>query len=139
MAYRMTRRAHWMVLAAFAWLAPAHAQPQQAGIDPTRPPASAGFQEAAEEGAPGKQLQSILISGGRRVAVISGTMVPLGGMLGDARVVKISETEVVLKTGEETETLKLYPSVDKQPAARAGRRSRTDASAQGSSSRGGSK
>jgi len=50
--------------------------------------------------------------------VISGQAVPLGGMFGDARVVRITETEVVLKKGEETEVLKMYPEVDKETAKR---------------------
>jgi MSHA biogenesis protein MshK len=88
--------------------------------DPTRPPAAgAGMAQAGQDDAPaGRQLQSVLLSGGRKVAVIDGKMVPLGGMIGDARVVRIGETEVVLKTGQETETLKLFPGVEKRPAGR---------------------
>lgn len=70
----------------------------------------------------GTQLQSILLSRGRKVAVINGTMVPLGGMVGEARVVGISETQVVLKKGQETEILKMYPGIDKQPVKRAAAR-----------------
>jgi MSHA biogenesis protein MshK len=85
----------------------------QALRDPTRPPNDAGIQSG--EAAPAaNQLQSVLISSGRRVAVISGQAVPLGGMYGEAKVVKITETEVVLKKGTETEVLKLYPDVDKE-------------------------
>jgi MSHA biogenesis protein MshK len=81
-------------------------------VDPTRPPMSVG--RPSEEAPPATQLQSILISGRRRVAVINGNTVALGEMIGEARVVKITETEVVLKTGEETEVLKMYPGIEKQ-------------------------
>lgn len=90
----------------------------QALTDPTRPPSTLSGSPAAPEEAAGTQLQSILLSSGRKVAVINGTMVPLGGMVGEARVVKITETEVVLKKGEDTEVLKMYPGIDKRPVKR---------------------
>jgi MSHA biogenesis protein MshK len=112
-----------LVLAAPAVLA-------QSLADPTRPP-GAGAMLQQDEAPAGRQLQSVLMSGGRKLAIIDGTLVPLGGMFGEARVVKISETEVVLKTGDETETLKLYPSAEKQPVKRAAGRARAAAAAQG--------
>ena len=96
-------------------------------IDPTRPPMAIAKPGAVDEAPPATQLQSILISSRRRVAVINGNTVALGEMIGEARVVKITETEVVLKTGEETEVLKMYPGMEKQPVKR------------GSAGRGGSK
>ena len=108
--------------------------------DPTRPPGAGAMQQGAQDEAPaGRQLQSVLLSGGRKLAVIDGTVVPLGGMLGEARVVRISETEVILKTGEETEVLKMYPSVDKQPVKRGAGRARAGASARGTALHGGPK
>lgn len=92
----------------------AHAQ---ALADPMRPPAIAAtpVQGApADAGAARTRLQSVLISSGRRSAVIDGVVVPLGGSVGESRLVRITESEVVLKKGEETEVLKLYPSVDKK-------------------------
>ena len=138
MADRMTRAALGALLVAAAWIAGQQAFAQTPG-DPTKPPGAGAGMQAADDAPAGKQLQSILFSGGRKVAVISGTMVPLGGMLGESRVVKITESEVVLKTGEEMETLKLFPGIDKQPVKRAPSRARSDASAQGSSPRGGAK
>jgi len=104
-----------MAIAALVAMAGAQAQ---ALTDPTRPPSAASGSPAAQEEAPGTQLQSILLSSGRKVAVINGTMVPLGGMVGEARVVRITETEVVLKKGGETEVLKMYPGIDKRPVKR---------------------
>lgn len=96
-------------------------------VDPTRPPMSVDRPGAVEEAPPASQLQSILISGRRRLAVINGNTVALGDRIGEARVVRITETEVVLKTGEETEVLKMFPGIEKQPVKR------------GSAGRGGSK
>lgn len=121
----MTPRACTPFIGLVLSLAASAAMAQGAGLsDPTRPPVAIEQQGGANSPPAGRQLQSVLLSGGRRLAVIDGTMVSLGGMLGDARVVKISETEVVLKSGEETETLKLYPGVDKIPAKRAHIRAR---------------
>ena len=53
--------------------------------------------------------------------------------------VKISETEVVLKNGEELETLKLYPSIDKKAVKRASGRARASVAAPASFPQGGSK
>lgn len=129
MAHRMsdmsTRRIG-IALAAATWLAAAGAQAQappgaqrSALSDPTRPPTVAAGSGGVQDEAPaGRQLQSVLLSGGRKLAIIDGATVPLGGMVGEARVVKISETEVTLKTGDETEVLKLYPAVEKQPVKR---------------------
>lgn len=90
--------------------------------DPTRPPGGSAApvpgQASVEEVPAGTQLQSVLIAAGRRVAVINGTTVPLGGMVGEAKVIKISETEVVLRRGTETEVLKMYPGIDKQATKR---------------------
>jgi MSHA biogenesis protein MshK len=96
----------------------------QALTDPTRPPSALSAlsaSQAAEEPA-GTQLQSILMSSGRKVAVINGTMVPLGGMFGESRVVRITETQVVLKRGEETEVLTMYPGIDKRAVKRSAAR-----------------
>ena len=138
MADRMNRAIQAAALAAALGVAAAgvHAQ----GLsDPTRPPGANAMQGSAEELPAGRQLQSVLLSGGRRLAIIDGAVVALGGKVGEARVVKISETEVVLKTGEETETLKLFPSVDKQPVKRARDRARAGVAGKSSSPQGGIK
>jgi MSHA biogenesis protein MshK len=133
----MSARILGVLMLAAGWLTMTEALAQPLA-DPTRPPSASAEQEG--EAAPaGKQLQSVLLSGGRKVAVIDGTMVPLGGMVGEARVVKITETEVVLKQGEETETLKMFPGVDKQAVKRGASRGRVGATAQGSIPHGGAK
>lgn len=86
--------------------------------DPTRPPAELAVLAAggAEMAAKGPVLQSVLISRGRKSAIIGGQVVGLGEKYGEARVVKITESEVVLKTGAVTETLRLFPDVEKRSA-----------------------
>jgi MSHA biogenesis protein MshK len=88
--------------------------------DPMRPPQVSAMESTAEAAAGQGQsrLQSVLISRARRLAVIDGTVVPLGGQVGDATVIAITETGVILKKGEERETLKLYPAVQIKPVPR---------------------
>jgi len=88
--------------------------------DPTRPPASI----AAPQALPGEklntppELQSVLISPTRRVAVIDGQTVALGEKFGEARVVRIAEDEVVLRNGQDQQVLKLFPAIEKRRNSR---------------------
>ncbi len=85
----------------------------QAMSDPTRPPT--GYAEAdVGTAASGLVLQSVMISPTLKAVIINGEMVKLGGKFGSARLVKITESEVVLKDGEESQVLKLYPGVEKR-------------------------
>lgn len=85
----------------------------QAMSDPTRPPT--GYAEAdAGAAAGGPVLQSVMIAPTLKAAIINGEMVKLGGKFGSARLVKITESEVVLKEGGESQILKLYPGVEKR-------------------------
>lgn len=79
-------------------------------VDPTRPPNTVD-QEVSNAG---PVLQSILIGPARSEAIISGRTVKLGDQFGEARVMKITESEVVLKSGNEIQTLKLFPSIEKR-------------------------
>jgi MSHA biogenesis protein MshK len=93
----------------------------QALADPMRPPATPGPSPAQGAGDAEKaaaRLQSVLISPARRVAVIDGRVVQLGERVGDARLVAISESQVVLQRANGRETLKLNPVVEKKPVPR---------------------
>ena len=86
--------------------------------DPTRPPA--GFQSAAalassESATPaGQLLQSIIRPReGKPSALIGGQIVVLGGMVGERRLIALSEKEAVLKGPDGIERLSLTPSVEK--------------------------
>jgi hypothetical protein len=95
----------------------AAAQAQELG-DPTRPPPGlrGGAGTGREAGEPaGLVLQSVIISDTTRSAIISGEHVMLGGRIGPARLIKVSEAAVVLLTGDSRRTLKLFPGVQKRP------------------------
>jgi MSHA biogenesis protein MshK len=117
MAQRLIR-----ALAAFALVlgaAPAgQAAHAQALADPMRPPLAGERAGAAAAASAGARLQSVLISSGRKLAVIDGITVPLGGTIDGARLVAIRESEVVLQKGAERETLKLNPGVQIRPVPR---------------------
>jgi MSHA biogenesis protein MshK len=106
------------IVAAIAVLAGLPAMAQQALPDPTRPPPEVLAPQAERAGpalppASGPQLQSVLLArrpGGRRLAVIDGAIVPLGGKVGAAVLVEVRESSVVLQRGKQKQVLKLVSS-----------------------------
>jgi MSHA biogenesis protein MshK len=77
--------------------------------DPTRP---ASYTPAAAPVAAGRpRLESVLIAPDRRIAIISGQRVQVGDRIYGAEVVSITESEVVLRSGQASETLALFPQL----------------------------
>jgi len=97
----------------------ARAQPAPLA-DPTRPPVIEPERAGAAAKPVGPQLQSILISPSRRVAVIDGSAVSVGEKLGDATVSAISEGAVVLRYAGRKETLHLLPGVERRERSEPG-------------------
>jgi MSHA biogenesis protein MshK len=115
-------RIHLCVTCFLAILFAVEAVQAQSMNDPTRPPNATPEGESGQARVP--VLQSVMITPHGRAAIINGERVELGGKFGDARVLKITETEVVLRSAGRTEVLKLYPNVDKaakRPESRAAR------------------
>jgi hypothetical protein len=88
--------------------------------DPTRPPAivieaaTAPTARPTAAAAP-SGLQSIIRrQGARPAAVINGTYVELGGRVGEARLERVGEDSVDLRTATGRETLFLTPGVGKR-------------------------
>jgi len=87
--------------------------------DPTRPAgalmtpdATGGVAAPVESG-----VQTVILRPGRKsAAVINGQYVEVGGKLGDKRVVKITESEVVLRGESGREVMKVTPAIEKVPA-----------------------
>jgi len=109
-----------MLLAALPLAAWPAAHAQSVLSDPTRPPnmLPGALRDASRPGdappATASRLQSVLISPQRRLAVIDGRTVPLGGRVDDATLVQIAETHVTLRRGDELKTLELYPGVERK-------------------------
>lgn len=90
--------------------------------DPTRPPAA--FSSSAAEtdlssadAQAGGRLRFVLMPrrGGKPSALIDGQVVPLGGRVGDARLIRLTESEAVLEGAAGREILYLTPGVSKKP------------------------
>jgi len=77
--------------------------------DPTRPPAPAS--RGAERPAGGGSLESILIAPDRRIAVIDGQQVTVGARIPAGEIIRITESEVVVRGTEGERALKLFPSL----------------------------
>ena len=58
----------------------------------------------------------VLRRAGKSAAVINGQYVEVGGKLGDKRVLKIGESEIVLMGEAGREVLKVTPAIEKLPA-----------------------
>jgi hypothetical protein len=119
-----------LMLTSLIWTGTAQAQ----GLDPTRP---AGNQVSAEGGSgvstPVESgVQTVILRpGGKSAAVINGQYVVVGGKFGDKRVLRITESEIVLKGESGREVIKVMPSVEKTPARKtAARTQRTTGTAQ---------
>ena len=114
----MTQRYHLsLLLAASIGAGPVLAQVP----DPTRPAAPLVAQDAA--GGLGASAESgvqavILRRAGKSAAVINGQYVEVGGRLGDKRVLKIGESEVVLMGEAGREVLKVTPAIEKVPTTK---------------------
>lgn len=95
-------------LTLLAWLTVTAAWAREDLPDPTRP---SNFQSSSSSRTHNAeaQVQLISISSKRRFAVIDGQEVQVGGMIGPAKVVKITENEVVLDAPAGRKTLYLYP------------------------------
>ena len=82
--------------------------------DPTQP---YGLTQAGGDATAyaGPVLQSIMLSSGRKAAVISGEVVPLWGKYQDATLVRLSDREAVLRAEDGTlQTLRMHPGVEKK-------------------------
>lgn len=87
--------------------------------DPTRPPvqieaAPAATQSSTDPKAPSAGLQTIVLrKGGKSIAVINGEAVRIGGKIGDATLVELTETHAVLKGPAGKQLLFLTPGVER--------------------------
>ena len=87
----------------------------QAMNDPTRPPSEHAGAGDVDTGGP--VLQSVMISPTQRSAIISGKVVKVGDQYGDATLIQVAENEVVLKSGDVSQVLRLHPGVEKRETA----------------------
>lgn len=109
-------RRSWLTLGLIAAAClPAALAGAQELADPTRPP-SAPMTGELVQATSGPVLQWIYVSQARTEAMVSGKVVRVGERLGNARVVKISESNVVLRNASGLQTLHLFPVTEKHVA-----------------------
>jgi MSHA biogenesis protein MshK len=86
--------------------------------DPFRPPHQ--IEQPAADDAKGPaalHLESVLIAPDRRLAVIDGRQYREGERFGDGRVLRISESEVVIRHPDRDEKLALFPDGGRRTGA----------------------
>lgn len=102
--------------------ASAVAQPAQRMVDPMRPANVVESAPAAGEPASSAPIgvQVILTSQERKVAVIDGKVVPLGGTARDGKLVGLTDTSAVLEKDRsgQRDVLLMHPNIDKRPPSR---------------------
>jgi MSHA biogenesis protein MshK len=84
----------------------------QALPDPTRPPDSIITPVDQPAARRDSGLQSLIISPTRRAAIINGQTVELGGMLGDAKLVEVNDSYVVMRNAEGKKVLSMFEGVE---------------------------
>ena len=87
--------------------------------DPFRPPREVEAPAAGPSAPSTPRLESVLIAPDRRIAVINGQQYSEGTTFGDGRILRISETEVVIRRPGRDEALKLYPQEGKRASGSA--------------------
>lgn len=84
--------------------------------DPMRPPA-AESQAAIAAGAPAAgQLQAVIVSPQRKIAVIDGAVVPLGADVRGGKLAGVSDSVAIVRKNGERDVLLMHPNIDKRPA-----------------------
>jgi hypothetical protein len=95
---------------------PGNPPPTAAGVstlglsDPTRPPGVAAGSDGDEGG--GGQLQSVILSGGRKLAIIGGVAYKVGERVGEARVLSIDAEVVRLRDAQGIQVLRISPALE---------------------------
>jgi MSHA biogenesis protein MshK len=105
--------------------------------DPTRPPgaqlapigAGAGVDNGVIDTERGVQAVLVQPDAKQSSAIVNGQLVKVGGMVGDKRVLKITESEVVLKGPAGREVMKLIPTIEKTPVKMPAKNKRTKVTA----------
>ena len=83
--------------------------------DPTQPPGTTGI--AGDPQPSGPRVESILIAPDRRLAVINGEQVTVGSKVAGGAVVRITETDVVVRGADGEQTLTLFPGIRRSTSA----------------------
>ena len=96
----------------------AEALAAEALVDPTQSPMDVTVAGVGGIDPAVPVLQSVMLSSGRKLAVISGQAYKVGEKVGDATLVKVTDHEAVLRSEDGAmQTLSMYPAVVKKVIA----------------------
>lgn len=107
------RAAACMLIAVFFWFHLAHAQALR---DPTVPPAEAGLASPAldvKSGGLAASVMTIIVRDGRPYLAVGTRLYAQGEKLGQARVERITETEVWLREGGVLRKIQQFPGIQR--------------------------
>jgi hypothetical protein len=84
--------------------------------DPMRPPGAGASASAAQSSTPpaGSGLQAVITSPQRKLAVIDGSVVPLGANVRDGTLTGLSDSVAVVKKNGDRDVLLMHPRIDKR-------------------------
>jgi MSHA biogenesis protein MshK len=91
--------------------APARAQPMS---DPMRPPGAVPSGAQSSTPPAGSGLQAVITSPQRKLAVIDGSVVPLGANVRDGTLTGLSDSVAVVKKNGDRDVLLMHPRIDKR-------------------------
>jgi hypothetical protein len=80
--------------------------------DPMRPPGAGATASAAPS--PTGGLQAVITSPQRKLAVIDGSVVPLGANVRDGTLTGLSDSVAVVKKNGDRDVLLMHPRIDKR-------------------------
>jgi hypothetical protein len=106
------------------WVAAAVCVLAQGGLraqtlsDPMRPPDASGALAPGSAASSSSGLQAVITSPRRKLAVIDGTVVPLGAATRGGTLDGVSDSVAVLNKNGERNVLLMHPQIDKKPARR---------------------
>lgn len=116
----MKRASAAALLIVASWLFAWGSAASQVLRDPTEPPWGSGAASpSVGSSGTGTALQSVIVSQGRKLALIDGRMYRTGDRVGDATIASISADEVTLRGPEGVKVLKLVASLKKSPSGSA--------------------
>lgn len=83
-----------------------------------RPPLASDALAPGAAQASGSGLQAVITSPHRKLAIIDGTVVPLGAAARGGTLDGVSDSVAVLKKDGDRNVLLMHPQIDKKPARR---------------------
>ncbi|BBP01376.1 hypothetical protein [Sulfuriferula nivalis] len=86
--------------------------------DPTQPPASMNSANTANTNSNVSTVQSVTLGKQHRYAMINGTTVKVGDVIDAGRIIKITESDVWVKSDNVVSRISLFPNVSKHTTVR---------------------